>query len=184
MKRLSNLVAAFLSAALLTACGGNNGLFSSAPTSVAPEIAVPLSQSHSGVMAERTHARPAYNVLYSFKGYPDDGKFPFANLINVSGTLYGTTYEGGSYSCRTKRGCGTVFSITTSGGETVLHSFKGKSGSYPFAALLDVSGTLYGTTSDGGANRYYGTVFQDYDVRRGNRAPQLRPLAGRRRADG
>jgi uncharacterized repeat protein (TIGR03803 family) len=126
--------------------------------SVAPQIAAPSSQSPARVTAKRTHVRPAYSVLYSFKGYPDDGADPFAGLINVGSTLYGTTSKGGSSECN-NQGCGTVFAITTSGGETVLHSFIGKKGSDPWAALLDVGDTLYGTTADGGANKYYGTVF-------------------------
>ena len=56
--------------------------------------------------------------------------------------------------------CGTVFSITTGGTEKVLHSFgKGTDGSNPYAGLIDVNGTLYGTTVYGGAYDYYGTVF-------------------------
>jgi uncharacterized repeat protein (TIGR03803 family) len=102
------------------------------------------------------------NVLYSFKADPD-GEHPFAGLINVNGTLYGTTDEGGTY-CESSSafGCGTVFAITTSGTETVLNSFGAGSGdgSYPDAGLLNVKGTLYGTTSSGGAYAYGGTVFK------------------------
>jgi len=66
--------------------------------------------------------------------------------------LYGTTYEGGA------DGDGTVFSITTSGVETVLHSFDETDGRNPTAGLIDVSGTLYGTTRNGGAGNG-GAVF-------------------------
>ncbi len=56
-------------------------------------------------------------------------------------------------------GCGTVFSITTSGKETVLYSFGApKDGKYPYAGLINVNGTLYGTTTAGGA-KDAGTVF-------------------------
>jgi uncharacterized repeat protein (TIGR03803 family) len=92
-------------------------------------------------------------VLHSF-GMTGDGEYPYAGLIDVKGTLYGTTYEGGGAT-----GGGTVFAITTSGKETVLHSFTGSGdGEYPNAGLIDVKGTLYGTTADGGANGG-GTVF-------------------------
>ena len=48
----------------------------------------------------------------------------------------GTTAVGGRYRN------GTVFSITTSGTETVLHSFNHATGAwYPLAALVDVDGT-------------------------------------------
>jgi uncharacterized repeat protein (TIGR03803 family) len=93
----------------------------------------------------------AYKTLYSFNG--TDGSAPFAGLIDVSGTFYGTTNGGGAHKW------GTVFSITASGKERVLYSFAGSSdGEYPLAGLIDVSGTLYGTTH-GGGKYAYGTVF-------------------------
>ncbi|HLY03539.1 MAG TPA: choice-of-anchor tandem repeat GloVer-containing protein [Candidatus Cybelea sp.] len=61
--------------------------------------------------------RPAYSVLYGFKGPPEDGAFPVAGLVNVNGTLYGATALGGSSGLG-----GTVFAIATSGAETVLYS--------------------------------------------------------------
>ena len=44
-------------------------------------------------------------VLYRFRGYPDDGSGPNGYLTFVSGTLYGTTSAGGTY------GDGTVFAL-------------------------------------------------------------------------
>jgi uncharacterized repeat protein (TIGR03803 family) len=107
--------------------------------------------------AERAHV-PAYSVLHSFKG-GSDGAFPSAGFTNVDGALYGTTSQGGD-GCSGSYGCGTVYSISASGAETVLHAFKGGSadGAYPAASLLNVNGTLYGTTAGGGSNGY-GTVF-------------------------
>jgi uncharacterized repeat protein (TIGR03803 family) len=85
----------------------------------------------------------AEKVLYRFQG-PPDGDAPDSALIDVGGTLYGTTYEGGT-------GGGTVYSVTTSGNESVLYSFAGGSdGVYPGGGLIDVNGTLYGTTQYGG----------------------------------
>jgi uncharacterized repeat protein (TIGR03803 family) len=99
-------------------------------------------------------------VIYSFGSYPPDGAIPYASLISVDGTLYGTTYDGGTNYCRGSGifGCGTVFSVTPSGMEKVLHSFGGGDGEHPVASLLNVNGTLYGTTPAGGANDE-GTVF-------------------------
>ena len=37
--------------------------------------------------AERMHVRPAYSVLYSFKGGSGDGELPVAGLGDVKGTL-------------------------------------------------------------------------------------------------
>ncbi|MGA7354327.1 MAG: choice-of-anchor tandem repeat GloVer-containing protein [Candidatus Cybelea sp.] len=98
------------------------------------------------------------HVLYSFGGSASDGSEPHASLIDVHGTLYGTTEFGGTY------GWGTVFSTSTSGTEHVLHTFAGGSdGAAPAAGLIDVKGTLYGTTRDGGGSSCgsngCGTVF-------------------------
>ena len=103
-------------------------------------------------------------VLYSFYPRILDGGVPYAGLIDVKGTLYGTTTQGGDHTCG-GISCGTVFSITTSGTEQVLYSFGGHStsrngndGSYPVANLCNVGGVLYGTTSQGGKFGR-GTVF-------------------------
>lgn len=94
-----------------------------------------------------------YQVLYRFRDHGRDGARPQASLIDVNGTLYGTTQSGGA------KGRGTVFSVTTTGTEKVLHSFgRGFDGFSPFASLVNVNGTLYGTTESGGANDH-GTVF-------------------------
>ncbi len=106
-------------------------------------------------------------ILHAFKGH-SDGSQPEAGLIDVNGTLYGTTYAGGGTGCGEGKGCGTVFSISTSGVEKVLHSFAGGlDGSYPVSSLVGVKGTLYGTTwmggtgkcSDHGHGQGCGTVF-------------------------
>ena len=96
----------------------------------------------------------AESVLYSFTG-GSDGKNPLSPLINVGGTLYGTTQKGGTGAE------GVVYSITLSGAQTVLHSFAGggSDGTLPgYGSLIDVNGTLYGTTIQGGADNV-GAVF-------------------------
>ena len=104
----------------------------------------------------------AETVLYPF-ACGSDGEGPAAGLVNVGGLLYGTTKYGGGY------GFGTVFKINpTTGAETVVYSFgDGGDGQYPAAGLLDVRGTLYGTTSQGGIHLTIdgeesgqGTIFQ------------------------
>jgi uncharacterized repeat protein (TIGR03803 family) len=94
-------------------------------------------------------------VLHTFTGERDgDGAAPLAGLINFGGKLYGTTWGGGKY------GFGTVFAIDpNTGKENVLYSFTGSpDGAGPSAALVDVNGVLYGTTS-GGGRFLEGTVF-------------------------
>jgi uncharacterized repeat protein (TIGR03803 family) len=101
-------------------------------------------------------------VLHTFGG-GSDGWLPDANLIDMKGTLYGTTLYGGGARSQCLNLCGTVFSISTSGAEKVLYRFKGgagEDGAYPGAALIDVNGTLYGTTSGGGGYHLgHGTVY-------------------------
>ena len=98
-------------------------------------------------------------LLYSFGSSATDGNTPQSGLTYVGGAFYGTTSMGGA-NCA-PAGCGTVYKITPSGSETVIYSFKGGSdGSHPIAGLLDVGGTLYGTTSQGGnGHACCGTLF-------------------------
>ncbi|MGA8532801.1 MAG: choice-of-anchor tandem repeat GloVer-containing protein [Candidatus Tumulicola sp.] len=125
-------------AALLGGCGGSRPL---------------LSDSPQGFASQQSLGQQAYNILHEFGVSPDDGKNPSADLINVKGTLYGTTLGGGSHIY------GTVFKITKTGQETVLHSFGAPGdGVNPAARLLNVNGTLYGTTASGGS-KGGGTVF-------------------------
>lgn len=100
--------------------------------------------------------------VYNFGAVPALGMTPVARLLDVNGTMYGTTAYGGS-SYRGKYcypfGCGTVFKYSTPGEITVLHDFAGGSdGSMPTAALVNVGGTFYGTTLEGGPANH-GTVF-------------------------
>ncbi|MGA7284417.1 MAG: choice-of-anchor tandem repeat GloVer-containing protein [Candidatus Cybelea sp.] len=116
----------------------------------------------SFVQQTRPNAAP-FTHLYSFKGGAD-GAQPFAGLIELHGTLYGTTAYGGT-GCSGTSGCGTVFESTPSGQETVLYRFQGgKDGANPYAGLVDANGALYGTTAGGGAgcsgSGGCGTVFK------------------------
>jgi uncharacterized repeat protein (TIGR03803 family) len=87
-------------------------------------------------------------VVYRFQG-GTDGANPEADLLNVKGTLYGTTRVGGATSCGNTTGCGTVFKVTPAGAVKIIHTFTGADGSLPQAGLIDAGGTLYGTTSGG-----------------------------------
>ncbi|HEX4012439.1 MAG TPA: choice-of-anchor tandem repeat GloVer-containing protein [Candidatus Cybelea sp.] len=106
---------------------------------------------------------PAGNekVIYSFAGPPNDGAYSSAGLLYAAGKLYGTTTYGGTCAT-TSSGCGTVFSVTLSGTETVLYKFGGEKstghsdGKHPLSSLINVGGRLYGTT-------LYGGSFNDCD---------------------
>ena len=96
-------------------------------------------------------------VIYSFKGGHQDGASPEATLTSVGKRLYGTTALGGRNGCYSGS-CGIVFSISPSGREKVLYRFARSDGFEPNNELLNVSGTLYGTTRAGGSNDA-GTIF-------------------------
>jgi uncharacterized repeat protein (TIGR03803 family) len=74
-----------------------------------------------------------------------------------TGTLYGTSFMGGSSQSCGSSGCGAVWSLTppsASGGAWVceiLHSFDGTDGQYPWAGVSGAPGAIYGTTQSGGA---------------------------------
>lgn len=115
--------------------------------------------------------------LYSFcpdeaEGVCPDGNFPSAGLvIDHSGNLYGTTWEGGAFCGDGPAGCGTVFELSPPSrpGETwahsVLHDFCNtlrtcNDGVHPESRLtFDALGNLYGTTVSGGSGGA-GTVFE------------------------
>jgi len=106
----------------------------------------------------------AESVLHVFCSQQDciDGATPFAGLIEVSGTLYGTTENGGNSGCGSY-GCGTVYSIDpNTDAENVVYAFCGQTnctdGANPLAGLIYANGRFYGTTNNGGAYGY-GTVF-------------------------
>ncbi len=146
MRQFDSFAGACLIAALLTACSGSIGSFST-PTSVA----TPTSQPSPEV----------YGVVYSFKGR-SDGANPVGGVIESQGSLYGTTYAAGGPGCN-GAGCGTVFAVGLTGGEKTLYRFKGNlDGANPTSSLLSVDKILFGTTQSGGGSACgtgCGTVF-------------------------
>ena len=109
---------------------------------------------HTGVVFKLTPAGTE-TVLHSFGGTGDGLHTQAALIIDGSGNLYGTSFQGGAF------GGGIVFKLDPGGNETILHSFgSGGDGAFPHAALLmDSAGNLYGTTEQGGTNNG-GTVFE------------------------
>jgi len=92
------------------------------------------------------------SVIYNFgEGYYD-ARSPVGALVKVNGNFYGATYSGG------QSDSGTVFEISPSGKERVLHSFSYESAGMPDAGLLYLNGRLYGTTSAEGGSEG-GTIF-------------------------
>ncbi len=104
-------------------------------------------------------------VVHAFAGGNNDGNAPAGNVIfDDSGSIYGTTYEGGP------RLTGTVYKLTRGSGahwnEKILYVFQGQpfgggaDGANPVAGVvMDAAGNLYGATDYGGASSV-GTVFK------------------------
>jgi hypothetical protein len=62
--------------------------------------------------------------------------------------------------CYENLGCGTIFSVTRSGKERLLHRFAGGSdGENPVSNLISLNGVLYGTTYGAGDSSDWGTGF-------------------------
>jgi uncharacterized repeat protein (TIGR03803 family) len=101
-------------------------------------------------------------VLYRFQSALD-GKNPMSALAqDAAGALYGTTLYGGGGACfdimSAPIGCGTVFKLSppafgqTAWTKTTLHTFMGGTDGFipEGKLLLDSSGRVYGTTTQGG----------------------------------
>jgi uncharacterized repeat protein (TIGR03803 family) len=99
----------------------------------------------------------SYTNLYSFGGFPNDGRYPAAGLMQGSdGNFYGKTEQGGT------SGNGTVFRISAGGSYSNLYSFAGAPDyvMVPAAGLVQgIDGNFYGTTQNGGTSNR-GTVFR------------------------
>jgi uncharacterized repeat protein (TIGR03803 family) len=133
------LIAAGLFCAFVVSCGGGDG-------------------SGGGT------AQP-FTTIYCFGGSSTDALGPNGALIQGSdGNFYGTTTGGGigggpQIGAAGFPGNGTVFKITPTGEETVLHSFSQAEGINPDSLIQGSDGNFYGTTYRGGANGT-GTVFK------------------------
>jgi uncharacterized repeat protein (TIGR03803 family) len=98
-------------------------------------------------------------VLHRFLQSIVDGEFPEGTLLHQNGKFYGTTSSGG------RHGLGTVFVVTTSGKEHILHNFATvPDGRYPTGGLTAINNVFYGTTAEGGTGACAygdgcGTVF-------------------------
>jgi uncharacterized repeat protein (TIGR03803 family) len=91
------------------------------------------------------------STLWNFQGAEkggNDGRRPESEPVVFKGTLYGTTVYGGVETP------GTVYSLTTSGDEKVIHNFGGppNDGSIAESPLTVMGNVLYGVTTYGGAN--------------------------------
>jgi uncharacterized repeat protein (TIGR03803 family) len=126
-----------------------------------------LAISAAAALLAPLHIAFAAPVLQTLHGFCHsqgctDGADPNGLLQDAAGNLYGTTQAGG------KLGYGLVFKLVPNGDGTykeyILHNFCSRSncldGYQPEGDLiLDVDGSLYGTTNFGGSKQS-GTIFK------------------------
>jgi uncharacterized repeat protein (TIGR03803 family) len=107
-------------------------------------------------------------ILYSFGSTSTDamgpGAWPAVLLQGSDGNFYGISSGGGIGGGGTGAGItgnGTVFKITPTGEETILHLFAGApdDGANPVVLIQGSDGNFYGTTFKGGGDDV-GTVFK------------------------
>ena len=158
--------------------------FPGSPDGAAPYC--PLAEDNHGNFFGTTYAGGTSGMGTVFKLTAGEGKPPrtLASFTGTSGLavgqrptaglifgpddyyLYGTTTTGGTNDNGYGNGYGTVFRIDRFGiSMSNLVSFSGSSGAkvgnLPIGGLVaDASGSLYGTTSAGGSNSSYGTVYK------------------------
>jgi uncharacterized repeat protein (TIGR03803 family) len=107
----------------------------------------------------------AETIIHNFQGGTSDGSYPESDIVlDATGTVYGTTLDGGSSSCEGS-GCGIVFKLTPQGSggysETILHDFANvPDGAHPEVIFRDPSGNIYGATRAGGGPRRRGTIYR------------------------
>ena len=97
-------------------------------------------------------------IVYGFEGgasgaYPTNGVF-----LDAAGNFYGTAERAGDV-----EGQGVVYRVDAAGAETVLTSFPlgASGGANPeITVILDASGNLYGTTTNGGTSGYGGVIYK------------------------
>src|SRR5580704_11869350 len=141
-----HVLVGFAAATMLAGCGALRQAQDDTQPPIGATGAIPQTVAFESAKASlRTGASKSLQVVLDFQHYR--GTHPSAPLLDLNGTLYGTTSQGGKY-----KG-GTVYSISPTGAFKTLHYFgEGDDGARPMAGLIDVNGTLYGTTEFGGTS--------------------------------
>ncbi len=103
-------------------------------------------------------------ILHAFTQVPQGYEPSGLLAMDKEGNLYGSTQDGGKYSCGGP-GCGVIYELRHENGswkETIIHEFNG----HDFKGIVDdtegvafdASGNLYGTAS--GLSHYPGGIFR------------------------
>ena len=107
-------------------------------------------------------------ILFIFPADDSEGNWPMGKLaVDAAGSLYGTTWFGGTGTTCPGGGCGVAFQLVPPASQgapwtmNVIHNFGSFTGDgyFPGVGLIARGGVIYGTTQDGGAKNC-GTVFE------------------------
>jgi uncharacterized repeat protein (TIGR03803 family) len=102
----------------------------------------------SGTLVEFTYTNGGWSESVRHAFSPENAGVKYGFATDSAGNFYGTTVTGGN-------GSGTVFKLTPSGNlytESTLYVFTNQDdGNSPAGIVLDPSGNLFGTASEGGA---------------------------------
>ncbi len=121
--------------------------------------------AHGAGVVFRITPSGTYTVLHNFDPAAGEGNGPSSSLTQATdGKLYGVTFYGGGAA-----NDGTIYSITTGGTFTTLHSFCRVSGcadgSNPNSPLKqNTNGVLYGTSYYGGENNHNNGVIYSLNI--------------------
>jgi uncharacterized repeat protein (TIGR03803 family) len=106
------------------------------------------ASSTGGDVAWKRTSDGTVTVIHNFT--QNTGQSPNPDpVLDASGNLWGTTYDGGAGNGTGNRRFGTVFKIdTTTGAHSVIANFNGSNGQNPNQGLVqDASGNFYGMNS-------------------------------------
>jgi hypothetical protein len=101
-----------------------------------------------------------FSLLHAFTGNSDGAEPLGALALDASGNVYGTAFNGGSTSCGSSIGCGTVYKISPAVGGgwqfARIWAFPGavNGGYFPESGVIvDPAGNIFGSTSFGGSHQ-------------------------------
>jgi uncharacterized repeat protein (TIGR03803 family) len=112
------------------------------------------TSNHGTIFAlDPANSDHAHNLTVLHQLANPDGSNPTEMLLASDGNFYGVT-AGGAFNS------GTLFMVTPAGAYTTLYLFNGGlTGKNPVGGLIEDSGYLYGTASEGGSNGQ-GVIFR------------------------